>query len=55
MANCIPKLQFAFIVDYQTIFYDVFLNVFLISYKDNVEEENLHVYLAPLIEELQRF
>ena len=28
--------------------------ILIISGKDSVKEENIHVYLAPLIEELQR-
>ena len=56
MANCIAKLQFATMVDYQTIFFCFFVLFCMVSLiipdKEYVKQENLHVYLAPLIEEL---
>ena len=50
MANYIAKLQFATMVDYQAFFWDANPN----PGKESVKKENIHVYLAPLIEELQR-
>src|SRR5579875_2573792 len=51
MASDIVKLQFTTVASYEKIFCDANL---IIPGKESVKEENIHVYLAPLIEELQR-